>query len=232
MSATPTLNLGSQPLTVGAMCRPATPDGVIVAMGDEKDGFSLYLQGGVPRFAVRAGGCLPRGGRPGTGQARAVDPRGRRPRPEGRPLAPRRHLARRARRRPPALGGLARAARRRRRSWLVRRRLLVASPLAGARTSRPRPAASSAIPSTQSISSGRCAEAAVAAARTKAPVAIAVITPPPPGVIADASVHVGRSTPVGSTGRGAPGSPGPIARSGRRRKSVSGRRKGPRHSVP
>jgi hypothetical protein len=52
------LVLGSQPLTVGAMCRPAAPDGVIVAMGDEKDGFSLYVREGVPRFAVRTKGVL------------------------------------------------------------------------------------------------------------------------------------------------------------------------------
>ncbi len=52
------LVLGSRPLTVGAMCRPAAPDGVIVAMGDEKDGFSLYVREGVPRFAVRAKGVL------------------------------------------------------------------------------------------------------------------------------------------------------------------------------
>ena len=52
------LVLASQPLTVGAMCRPTAPDGVLVAMGDEKDGFSLYVREGVPRFAVRTKGVL------------------------------------------------------------------------------------------------------------------------------------------------------------------------------
>jgi hypothetical protein len=48
----------SRPLTVGAMCRPSAPDGVIAAMGGTSDGFTLYLQGGVPHFAVRVSGTL------------------------------------------------------------------------------------------------------------------------------------------------------------------------------
>jgi hypothetical protein len=52
------LDLASRALTVGAMCRPAAPDGVIVSMGDAKDGFSLFLRDGVPHFAVRANGSL------------------------------------------------------------------------------------------------------------------------------------------------------------------------------
>lgn len=52
------MDFTSRTLTVGAMCRPRAPDGVIVAMGDAEDGFSLYLQGGVPHFAVRAKGAL------------------------------------------------------------------------------------------------------------------------------------------------------------------------------
>ena len=52
------MDFTSRPLTVGAMCRPSAPDGVIVALGDAEDGFSLYLQGGVPHFAVRAKGTL------------------------------------------------------------------------------------------------------------------------------------------------------------------------------
>jgi hypothetical protein len=52
------LDLASRALTVGAMCKPTAPDGVIVSMGDASDGFSLYLQGGVPHFAVRAKGAL------------------------------------------------------------------------------------------------------------------------------------------------------------------------------
>ena len=52
------LDPASRALTVGAMCKPGAPDGVIVSMGDRKDGFSLYLQGGVPHFAVRENGAL------------------------------------------------------------------------------------------------------------------------------------------------------------------------------
>jgi Concanavalin A-like lectin/glucanases superfamily len=56
--ASGSLDPASRALTVGAMCKPGAPDGVIVSMGDAKDGFSLYLQGGVPHFAVRANGVL------------------------------------------------------------------------------------------------------------------------------------------------------------------------------
>ncbi len=52
------LDFSAQTLTVGAMCKPTAPDGVIVAMGDAEDGFSLYLQAGVPHFAVRVKGAL------------------------------------------------------------------------------------------------------------------------------------------------------------------------------
>jgi hypothetical protein len=48
----------ARPLTVGAMCKPTAADGVLVSMGDSNEGFSLYLQGGVPQFAVRANGVL------------------------------------------------------------------------------------------------------------------------------------------------------------------------------
>ncbi|WP_165229074.1 LamG-like jellyroll fold domain-containing protein [Aquisphaera insulae] len=44
------------PLTVGAVCLPRKADGVIAAMGDDRDGFTLYLRSGVPHFAVRIGG--------------------------------------------------------------------------------------------------------------------------------------------------------------------------------
>jgi len=53
-----TLNPASRSLTVGAFCRPASPDGVLVALGDKTDGFSLYLKEGVPWFVVRANGEL------------------------------------------------------------------------------------------------------------------------------------------------------------------------------
>jgi hypothetical protein len=45
-------------LTVGAMCRPTSPDGVLISMGGAQDGFSLYLHDGVPQFAVRSAGVL------------------------------------------------------------------------------------------------------------------------------------------------------------------------------
>jgi hypothetical protein len=48
----------SRALTVGALCHPATPDGVVVSMGDKVNGFSLYLKDGVPHFAVRSAGKL------------------------------------------------------------------------------------------------------------------------------------------------------------------------------
>jgi hypothetical protein len=53
-----TLNPASRALTVGAFCQPLRPDGVVVAMGDKTNGFSLYLKGGVPQFAVRSNGAL------------------------------------------------------------------------------------------------------------------------------------------------------------------------------
>lgn len=52
------LDLAGRAITVGAMCRPAAPDGVIASMGDATDGFSLYLRDGLPRFAVRSHGVL------------------------------------------------------------------------------------------------------------------------------------------------------------------------------
>lgn len=52
------LDLAAHPLTVGAMCRPGAPDGVIISMGDAEEGFSLYLKDGIPHFAVRTNGVL------------------------------------------------------------------------------------------------------------------------------------------------------------------------------
>ena len=52
------LNPRSRALTIGALCKPATADGIVAAMGDRANGFSLYLKGGVPQFAVRASGEL------------------------------------------------------------------------------------------------------------------------------------------------------------------------------
>jgi hypothetical protein len=44
--------------TVGAVCNPGSPDGVIASLGDRGNGFCLYLEKGIPHFAVRAGGRL------------------------------------------------------------------------------------------------------------------------------------------------------------------------------
>jgi len=52
------VDLAGRAMTIGAMCRPSAPDGVIVSMEDATDGFRLHLQGGVPRFSVRVGGAL------------------------------------------------------------------------------------------------------------------------------------------------------------------------------
>jgi hypothetical protein len=51
-------NPKDRPFTVGAYCQPAAADGVLVAMGDKSNGFSLYLKGGVPHFAIRSNGEL------------------------------------------------------------------------------------------------------------------------------------------------------------------------------
>jgi len=55
-SLTRDVDLAGRAMSVGAMCKPSAPDGVIVSMGDAADGFSLYLQEGVPHFAVRIKG--------------------------------------------------------------------------------------------------------------------------------------------------------------------------------
>ncbi|MDQ1255517.1 MAG: hypothetical protein QG656_109, partial [Candidatus Hydrogenedentes bacterium] len=43
-------------LTVGGWVTPEAPDGVIFAWGGESQGFSFYLRGGTPEFAVRSAG--------------------------------------------------------------------------------------------------------------------------------------------------------------------------------
>lgn len=50
------VDLARRAFTVGAMCRPAATDGVVVSMGDAADGFSLYVEEGIPHFVVRSGG--------------------------------------------------------------------------------------------------------------------------------------------------------------------------------
>lgn len=51
-------DLAGRAMTVGAMCRPLSADGVVLSMGDANDGFSLYLKDGFPHFAVRVKGEL------------------------------------------------------------------------------------------------------------------------------------------------------------------------------
>lgn len=52
------LNPAQRAFSIGSLCRPAAPNGVLIAMGNEHDGFSLYLKEGVPHFAVRSDGEL------------------------------------------------------------------------------------------------------------------------------------------------------------------------------
>ncbi|MCA9176396.1 MAG: sulfatase-like hydrolase/transferase [Planctomycetales bacterium] len=47
-----------KPLVVGAWSKPSASDGVLVAQGGESLGYSLYIKGGRPHFAVRVGGKL------------------------------------------------------------------------------------------------------------------------------------------------------------------------------
>lgn len=53
-----TLDFVSRTLSVGARCKPASADGVIISVGDQVNGFSLYLKNGIPHFSVRADGKL------------------------------------------------------------------------------------------------------------------------------------------------------------------------------
>src|SRR5262249_16938329 len=52
------LDRSARPLAVGAHVWPDNEKGVILAHGDESHGYSLYLEGGVPVFAVRSDGRL------------------------------------------------------------------------------------------------------------------------------------------------------------------------------
>lgn len=52
------LNPQGRSFTVGAYCQPESADGVLIALGDQANGFSLYLKEGVPHFAVRSDGQL------------------------------------------------------------------------------------------------------------------------------------------------------------------------------
>jgi N-acetylglucosamine-6-sulfatase len=53
-----TLDPAQKPLTVCAICTPATADGVAVSFGGQSRGFSLYLRDGRPCFAIRAANDL------------------------------------------------------------------------------------------------------------------------------------------------------------------------------
>ena len=57
-SSAEALNPAQKAFSVGALCRPTAPNGVVVAMGGARNGFSLYLKDGVPQFAVRSNGEL------------------------------------------------------------------------------------------------------------------------------------------------------------------------------
>jgi hypothetical protein len=50
----PRIDPSWKPFTVGATCSPAALDGVLIADGGASEGFSLYLKGGRPRFAIRS----------------------------------------------------------------------------------------------------------------------------------------------------------------------------------
>ncbi len=50
------LDPAQKAFSVGALCQPAGPDGVLVAMGTDLNGFSIYLRNGLPHFAVHSAG--------------------------------------------------------------------------------------------------------------------------------------------------------------------------------
>ncbi|HET6454857.1 MAG TPA: sulfatase-like hydrolase/transferase [Armatimonadota bacterium] len=52
------LYAGLVPWTIEARVKAESPNGVIMAQGGESNGYSLYLQDGIPRFAVRIEGML------------------------------------------------------------------------------------------------------------------------------------------------------------------------------
>ena len=53
-----TLDPAGRPFMIGAWCKATTRDGVVVAMGDKMNGFSLHMQSGIPHFSVRVDGKL------------------------------------------------------------------------------------------------------------------------------------------------------------------------------
>lgn len=58
VSVPASLNPAQKPFTVGAWIRPEQPDGVVISWGGGAQGFSLYVEKGVPHFALRSGSEL------------------------------------------------------------------------------------------------------------------------------------------------------------------------------
>jgi len=48
----------SKAFTVGAWAKPTSENGVVIGQGGQSQGYSLYLENGVPHFAIRSGGML------------------------------------------------------------------------------------------------------------------------------------------------------------------------------
>lgn len=53
-----TLNAARKPFTVGAWCKPQGNGGIVISLGGAAQGFSLYVEDGVPCAAVRSAGQL------------------------------------------------------------------------------------------------------------------------------------------------------------------------------
>ena len=52
------LDPADKDLTVGALCQPAAPDGMLITMGGAKNGFNIYLREGIPHFSARWAGTV------------------------------------------------------------------------------------------------------------------------------------------------------------------------------
>jgi hypothetical protein len=58
VTRSPALDPAGTALVIAAWCHPAANRGVVAALGGETQGFSLFLEDGVPTFAVRSAGVL------------------------------------------------------------------------------------------------------------------------------------------------------------------------------
>jgi arylsulfatase A-like enzyme len=58
VTRSPALDPAGTALVIAAWCHPGANRGVVAALGGESQGFSLYLEEGVPTFAVRSAGVL------------------------------------------------------------------------------------------------------------------------------------------------------------------------------